>query len=104
MCTIIVRDMIYISWFMKKADRKVNIYYPSLVSATGPGNPPAVRFMAGGLVRFSSPTGQKPDPHCVGGVVTATGYIPAGFGQVVPRPWFHFYSSGNIGSNEVFDF
>jgi len=33
MCTIIVRDMIYISWFMKKADRKVIIFYPSPVFA-----------------------------------------------------------------------
>jgi len=29
MCTIIVLDMIYRSWFIKKADRKVIIFYPS---------------------------------------------------------------------------
>jgi hypothetical protein len=75
-----------------------------VVLATGPGNPPAVRFVASGLVLFSSTPGQKPDPYCVGGVGTATGYIPAGFGRVVPGPWFHFYGSGNIGSNEVFVF
>jgi len=30
MCTIIVRDMIYISWFIKKTDCKVIIFNPSL--------------------------------------------------------------------------
>jgi len=29
MCTIIVWDMIYISWFIKKTDGKVVICYPS---------------------------------------------------------------------------
>jgi len=29
MCTFIVRDIIYISWFMKKTDGKVIIFYPS---------------------------------------------------------------------------
>jgi len=29
MCTIIVQDMVYIFWFMKKADGKVTLLYPS---------------------------------------------------------------------------
>ena len=47
-----------------------------LVLAMGPGNPQAVRFLAGGSVRFGSRTGQKPEPHCLGGFVTRTGHKP----------------------------
>jgi len=43
-----------------------------VVLATGPGNPPAVRVLNGGSVRFGSRTGQKLDPRCLGGVVTRT--------------------------------
>jgi len=45
----------------------------AIVLATGPGNPPAVRFLAGGSVRFGSLPGQKPEPRCLGGFVTRTG-------------------------------
>ena len=37
-----------------------------IVLATGPGNPPAVRVLAGKTVRFGSRTVQKPDPQCLG--------------------------------------
>jgi hypothetical protein len=49
-----------------------------LVLATGPGNPPAVRVLTGGSVRFGSRPGQKPDPLCLGGFVTRTGHRTAG--------------------------
>jgi len=40
---------------------------PTIVLATGPGNPPAVRVRTGKMVRFSSGTVQKPDPQRLGG-------------------------------------
>jgi len=70
-----------------------------LVLATGPGNPPAVQFLAGGSVRFGSKPGQKPKLLCLGGVVPQTGHKPAGFGRVVPGLRFHFYGSCNFCSN-----
>ena len=48
-----------------------------LVLATGPGNLPEVRVLTGSSVRFVSRPGQKPDPLCLGGVVTRTGHKPA---------------------------
>ena len=51
----------------------------SIVLATGPGSPPAVRVLTGGSVQFGSRTGQKPDPRCLGGFVTRTGHKPAVF-------------------------
>jgi hypothetical protein len=45
--------------------------------------------VAGGSVRLGSKPGQKPEPHCLGGVVTRTGHKPAVFGRVVPGPRFH---------------
>jgi len=39
----------------------------SVVLATGPGNPPAVRVWTGKTVRFGSRTVQKPDPEHIGG-------------------------------------
>jgi len=50
-----------------------------LVLATGPGNPPAVRFLAGGSVRFGSRPVQKTELRCIGGVETRTGHKPAVF-------------------------
>jgi len=38
----------------------------SLVSAKGPGNPPADRVWTGKMVRFGSRTVQKPDPQLLG--------------------------------------
>jgi hypothetical protein len=60
-----------------------------LVLATGPGNPPAVRVLARGSVRFVSRRGQKPDLPCLGGVVNRTGHKPAVFGRVGTGPQFH---------------
>jgi len=50
-----------------------------LVLPTGPGNPPLVRFLPGGSVQFGSRPGQKPNPLCLGRVVTQTGNRNAGF-------------------------
>jgi len=49
-----------------------------LVLATGPGNPPAVRVLTCGSVRFGSRTGQKPDPLLSWWVVTWPGHRTAG--------------------------
>jgi hypothetical protein len=75
-----------------------------IVLAMGPDNPPAVRILTGGSVRFGSLPGQKPDPLWLGGFVTRTGHKPAVFwpgctGTVVP-----FCSSSNFCSNSVFEF
>jgi len=40
---------------------------PSLVLATDPGNPPAVRVWTAKMVRFCSRTLQKPEPQTLGG-------------------------------------
>jgi hypothetical protein len=69
------------------------------VLATGPVNPPAVWFLAGGSVWFGSKPGQNPDPHCVGGVVTWTADLLGGFARVVHGQLFYFYGSCNILSN-----
>jgi len=45
---------------------------PWVVLGTGPGNPPAVRFLAGGSVQFSSLPGHNPKLCCLGGFVTRT--------------------------------
>jgi hypothetical protein len=50
-----------------------------VVLATGPGNPLAVRFFAGGSVRFGSKPGQESELRCLGGVGTWTGYKPTVF-------------------------
>jgi hypothetical protein len=70
-----------------------------LVLATGPGNPPAVRFFASGSVRFVSKPGQKPEPQCLGGVDTRTGHKPAVFWPGCTRPTVPNYGSCNFGSN-----
>ena len=43
------------------------LHSSSLVLATDPGNPPAVRVWTGKTVRFGSRTVQKPDPELLGG-------------------------------------
>jgi hypothetical protein len=50
-----------------------------LVLRTGPGNPPAFRFLAGGLVSFGPSAGQKPNLHCLGGFVTQAEPRTVGF-------------------------
>jgi len=50
-----------------------------VVLATGPGNPPAVRFLAGGSVRSGSLPSQKPEPLCLGRSVTQTEPKPCVF-------------------------
>ena len=70
-----------------------------LVLATGPGNLPVVRYLASGSVWLGSRLGQKPDPLCLGRVVTRTGHKPAVFWPgwywtVVP-----YYGSYNFGSS-----
>jgi hypothetical protein len=49
-----------------------------LVTATGPGNPPAVRVFPGGSVLFGSRTGKKPEPLWSWRVVTRPGHRTAG--------------------------
>jgi len=56
----------------------------------GPSNPPAVRVLAGGSVRFGSLPGQKPEPLCLGGFVTQTEPKPCVFGRVETGPRVHF--------------
>jgi hypothetical protein len=51
---------------------------PYLVFATGLGNPPVVRVLTCGSVRFGSRTGQKPEPLWCWRVVTRPGHRTAG--------------------------
>jgi hypothetical protein len=50
----------------------------ALVLVTHRGNSPAVRVLTGGSVWFGYRPSQKPDPVCLGGFVTRTGYWTAG--------------------------
>jgi len=70
-----------------------------LVSATGPGNPPAVQFLAGGLVRFGLLPGQNPEPLCLGWIVTRTEPKPCVFWPGETRTAGRFCGSYNFGSN-----
>ena len=70
-----------------------------IVLATGPGNLPAVRFLASDSVRFGSRPGQKPDLLCVGGSVTRTGHKPAVFWPGWNQPVVPYYVSYNFGSS-----
>jgi len=54
------------------------LHYVQVVLATGPGNPPAVRVLTGGAVRFGPRPGQKPEPRLSSRVVTRPGYGTAG--------------------------
>ena len=70
---------------------EIQIYW--LVLATGPGNPSEVQVLISGSVRFGSRPGQKPDPVCLGGVVTQTGNRTAGIWlgwnrTADPNTWF----------------
>jgi len=71
----------------------------ALVLATGPGNPPAVRFLASGSVWFGSLPGQKPEPLCLGGFVTRTGPKPCVFWPGRNRTVGPFRGSYIFGSN-----
>ena len=51
---------------------------PQLVLATGAGNPPAVRVLTCGSVRFGSRTGQKPEPLLSWRVDTRPGHRTTG--------------------------
>jgi len=73
-----------------KIDGMKNIWYdhacwggafhmPEEVWAPGPGNLPAVQFLAGGSVGFGSRPSQKPKPLCLGGLYTQIGHKPPGF-------------------------
>jgi len=73
--------------------------HAELVLATGPGNPPAVRVLTGGSVRFGSKPGQKPDPLCLGGFVTRTGHKPAVFWPGCTWTAVPFCGSSNFRSN-----
>jgi len=67
----------------------------------GLGNPPAVQELTCGLVRFGYRPGQKPNPLCLGGVVTWTGYKLADFGPGCTHTAGPFYGSRNVPSNWV---
>jgi len=58
---------------------RIQIEFTSLLLATGPGNTGAVRFLSSGSVPFGSKPGQKPEPLCLGGVVTQSGHKPTVF-------------------------
>jgi hypothetical protein len=70
-----------------------------VVLATGPGNPPAVRVLTGGSVRFGLLPGQKPEPGWLGGFVTRTGHKPAVFWPGCTRTAVPFCGSLNFRSN-----
>jgi len=57
-----------------------------VVVATSSGNPAAVRVFAGGSVQFRSSPGQKPEPRCLGGVVSRTRHSPVAFWPGWSRP------------------
>jgi hypothetical protein len=65
----------------------------AVVLATGPGNPPPVRVLNGGSVRFGSLPAQKPEPHGLGGFVTRTGHKPAVFWPCCTRTVGPFHCS-----------
>jgi hypothetical protein len=56
-----------------------------LVLAMGPGNPPAVQFLAGGSVRLVSKPGETPEQQLLEGLL--------------PGLRFHFYGSCNFPYN-----
>ena len=70
-----------------------------LVLAMGPGNPPAVRFLADGSVQFGSLPGQKPEPLCLGGFVTRTEPEPCVFWPGRNRTVGPFCGSDIFGCN-----
>ena len=57
--------------------------------ATGPGNPPVVRFLGSGSVRFGSKSGLNPNCFVLAGLLPGPDIDPPLFGQVVPGPRFH---------------
>jgi len=77
---------------------KIHWWQVGVVLPTGPGNPPAIMFLAGGSVRFSSRPGQKPDPLSLGGFVTQTRHKPAGFWPDCTQTAVPFQVSYNFGT------
>jgi len=67
--------------------------YLGVVLATGPGNPPPVRVLTGGSVRFGSLPGRKPEPRGLGGFITRTGHKPAVFWPGCTRTAGPFHGS-----------
>ena len=65
--------------------------------ASGPGNPPAFRVWTGNAVRFGSRPVQKPDQHCLGGVVTKTRPNTTVFGWVLHTAEPHFRELRTLG-------
>jgi len=70
----------------------------------GPGNSPAIQFLAGGLVWLGSSPIYKPDRLSLGGVVTRRGYKLAIFRPCWNRPRFDFCGSINFGPKLVLEF
>ena len=64
-----------------------------LVLAKSPGNPPAVWVLTGSSVQFGSRTGQRPDPLCLGGVVTRTGHKPTDLARFIIQHSLNFANS-----------
>ena len=64
---------------------------------TGLGNPPAVGCLASGWVGLGSRPGQKPDPVCLGRVVTRTGHKSADSWPGWNRPAVPYSGSYNFG-------
>jgi len=57
----------------------VLLHHYRVLLATGPGDLPVFGILTGGSVQFSSRPRQKPDQHCLRGVVTRTGHKPMVF-------------------------
>jgi hypothetical protein len=70
---------------------------------TDPGNPPAVRVEMSKTVCYILRPGQKPDPVCLGGVVTRTGPKRAVFWPAGTWTAGQCNHSYDFHSNEVFE-
>jgi hypothetical protein len=70
-----------------------------LVLATDSCNSPAVHVLTGGALWFGSRSGQKPDPLCLGGVVTWTRHNAAVFWLGGTCTTVPFSGSCNFRSN-----
>jgi len=74
----------------------VYLKYRTLVLATGPGNPPAVRVLTGGSVPDPA---KNPTHCCLGGLLPGPDIEPRVFGRVGTGPRFQIYGSCNFRSN-----
>jgi hypothetical protein len=78
-------------WCMQHSVNAVlGVFCTWLVLATCPGNPPAVWFLAGGLVWFGSTPGQKPDHTVLAGLLVGLDINPRFFGWVYHTVEPHF--------------